>query len=186
MGEGFEDTRRSVLRSELASIETAEVLETSGVLDAFGRARLLTFDRDPATREPTVEVAHEALLREWERLRSWLDESRADLRLQRLLAAAAAEWLAASKDPGFLLRGARLTQLEDWASGTDLALTGDERAYLVASLNERQSREAAEAERQAHEAELERRSRNRLRAMVGIFAVAAVIAIALSIFAFDR
>ncbi len=32
------------------------------MLDAFGRHRLLTFDREPSTREPTVEVAHEALL----------------------------------------------------------------------------------------------------------------------------
>ena len=60
------------------------------VLDAFGKYRLLTFDHEPATREPTIEVAHEALIREWDRLNGWLDESRADVRLQRLLGAAAA------------------------------------------------------------------------------------------------
>ena len=38
-------------------------------LDAFGRTRLLAFDRDAATRSPTVEVSHEALLREWPLLR---------------------------------------------------------------------------------------------------------------------
>ena len=65
------------------------------VLDRFGRARLLTFDHDPITREPTVEVAHEALLQEWGRLREWLDESRADIRLQRVLGNAANEWQSA-------------------------------------------------------------------------------------------
>ena len=52
------------------------VAVTRRVIDGYGAARLLTFDRDPVTREPTVEVAHEALIREWPRLRSWLDDDR--------------------------------------------------------------------------------------------------------------
>jgi hypothetical protein len=57
------------------------------------------FDRNVMKREPwtlrgaTVEVAHEAILREWGRLREWLAESRADVRLQRQLALAAADRL---------------------------------------------------------------------------------------------
>jgi hypothetical protein len=122
-----------------------------GVLDDFGRARLLSFDRELASREPTVEVAHEALLREWPRLRQWLDESRADLRMQRVLGSATAEWLAAGRDASFLLRGARLDQFEAWMATTGLALTLEERAYLVASLADRQARRAAEAARQERE-----------------------------------
>ena len=78
------------------------------VIDTYGRTRLLTFDRDAATRTPTVEVAHEALLREWGRLRAWLDASRADVLMQRLLAAAVGEWSAAGRDPSYLLSGGRL------------------------------------------------------------------------------
>ena len=37
------------------------------VLDMYGRHRLLSFDRDPVTRGPTVEISHEALLTEWAR-----------------------------------------------------------------------------------------------------------------------
>ncbi len=51
-----------------------------GVLEAYGRHRLLTFDREPTTREPTVEIAHEALLTSWNRLRTWIDEAREGLR----------------------------------------------------------------------------------------------------------
>ena len=40
-----------------------------------------------------VEVTHEALLREWPRLRGWLDDARADLRLHSALTAAVAEWI---------------------------------------------------------------------------------------------
>jgi WD40 repeat protein len=133
-----------------------------------------------------VEVAHEALLREWPRLRAWLDESRADVRMQRVLGNAAAEWLGAEGDPSFLLRGSRLDQFEAWAAETGLALTADERAYLDASLEERRARQTAEAERQAHEDALEARSRRFLRLLVGVFAVAAVVAVVLSVVAFNQ
>src|SRR5206468_6677858 len=86
LGEGVEDTRRRVLRSELESISVGTAA-MDRVLEAFVRYRLLTFDRDPVTRGPTVEVAHEALLRTWGRLREWLEEGRADLRVQRQLLA---------------------------------------------------------------------------------------------------
>ena len=82
------DTRRRVLRSELETIQTSEVL--GRVINTFGRHRLLTFDRDPVTRGPTVEVAHEALIREWSRLRTWLDEDREFLFLAAAVAGRAA------------------------------------------------------------------------------------------------
>ena len=67
-----------------------------------------------------------------------------------------------------------------WVSGTDLALTADEQAFMEASLAERREREAGEAERQAREAKMERRSRNFLRGLVVVLAVAAVVAVVLS------
>ena len=112
---------------------------------------MLSFDNDPVTRRPTVEVAHEALLYEWRRLREWLDESRADIRTQRVLANAAHEWRLAECDPGYLLSGSRLDQFEAWALVTGIALTVDERTFLEASLEERRKREEEEVERQAHE-----------------------------------
>ena len=45
-------------------------------IDRWAQARLLTLDRHPQTRVPTVELAHEALLREWPRLRDWIAEDR--------------------------------------------------------------------------------------------------------------
>ncbi len=187
LGEGVEDTRRRVLRTELEAL-TIEDHQSSitRIIDAFGQARLLSFDRDPLTRGPTVEVAHEALLREWRRLREWFDASRADVRLQRLLGNGAAGWLEADRDPSYLLLGSRLDQFEAWAAGTELALTETERAYLDASLEERRGRQSEEEARRAREAAQERRSRNFLRALVGVFAVATVIALFLSNFAFNQ
>ena len=74
-----------------------------------------------------MEVAHEALLREWERLREWLNESRADVRLERMLADEAAQWNTAQRDASYLLIGAHLEQFEGWSANTTVALTADER-----------------------------------------------------------
>jgi WD40 repeat protein/transcriptional regulator with XRE-family HTH domain len=180
LGEGTEDTRRRVLRAELETLEvvqtsspeTSRVLDT--VIDQCGRYRLLTFDHDPLTRGPTVEVAHEALLREWSRLRRWLENSRADVRMQRLLAAATAEWDRAERESSYLLRGTRLVQFEDWETESIVALTQDEHAYLKASQTDRQAQQARE-----------RRARNVLRVLQGFVGVAAVVALVLALFAFD-
>ncbi|MEO0597873.1 MAG: serine/threonine-protein kinase, partial [Chloroflexota bacterium] len=68
------DTRRRVLRGDLDSLDR-NPQEIQTVLDVFGKYRLLTFDTDPESRQPVVEVAHEAIIREWGLLRTWLSES---------------------------------------------------------------------------------------------------------------
>jgi WD40 repeat protein len=146
------------------------------VIDLFGYSRLLSFDRDPVTHGPTVEVAHEALLREWARLRGWLNESRGDIRLQRMLAQAAGEWEAAGRDASYFVSGARLAQFEGWAARASVALTPEERAFYEASLAERERRLKEEQARKAREAALEKRTRQVLQALAGVFLVAAIIA----------
>jgi WD40 repeat protein/type II secretory pathway predicted ATPase ExeA len=181
LGEGTEDTRRRAQYEEMISIGDPEIM--SMVIDGFGRYRLLTFDRDPGTRQPTVEVAHEALIRQWTRLRDWLDESREDLRTQRRLSIAAEEWRHAGQEPSFLARGSRLTQFEEWAATTTLALNLDEREFLERSIQARADAQAAERARQEREEALEQRSRTRLRQLVGVLAVALIVAVALTLFA---
>ena len=80
-----------------------------------------------------VEVAHEALLREWPRLRGWLEEDAQGRRLHRHLRAAAKEWQAGGRDPGELYRGARLASALDWATDHDPELNASERAFLDSS-----------------------------------------------------
>ncbi len=139
-------TRRRVAFDELIPT-AAEAVIVREVLTCLADARLIT------TSEAAAEVAHEALLREWPRLNDWLINNRANIRLQRQLTNAAAEWRRANHDPGFLLTGARLAQFESLVSQNALTLTQDERAYLEASLAER-DRQALEArERQQRELE---------------------------------
>jgi WD40 repeat protein/DNA-binding SARP family transcriptional activator len=185
LGEGRPDTRRRVPRVELDALDVhQEAIERA--VDTFGRHRLLTFDREPSTREPTVEIAHEALLSAWERLRKWIDDAREDLRQERGLARAAVEWRGSGGDPSFLLRGARLEQLESWAATTDLAIGRPERAYLKASTDGRDREREEEERRREREARIERRSKRRLRGLVAVFAAAAVVAGALTFVAANQ
>ncbi|MBI5929584.1 MAG: protein kinase [Chloroflexi bacterium] len=138
IGEGVEDTRRRVRWSELTAIAPAKTHPLWGVVEAFGKFRLLTFDHDPLTREPTVEVAHEALIRTWGRLHQWLDEDRQNLLIQRRLATAVTEWRSNGYEAGYLASGARLGQFELLADERLMVLTDDEKNYLTASIQARQ------------------------------------------------
>ncbi len=184
LGEGQEDTRRRILQTELLTLGDSEVVRD--VIERFGRYRLLTFDRDDATRSPTVEVAHEALIRQWERLREWLTESRNDIRLERELLHGAHEWENASKDKSYLMQGNRLLTFEEWEASTNLRLNELELEFLSASLTARDEREAMERARQERERELERQKARNMRIAAAVFAAAAVLAVILSLFAFDQ
>jgi len=184
LGEGQEDTRRRVSQSDLLSLGEPEVVQD--VIDRFGRYRLLTFDHDEVTRSATVEVAHEALIRQWERLRDWLNNNREDLRLERRLLHAAQEWKQFGNERSYLLQGTRLEQFREWSQETDLNLNEIEQDFLSASLEADANRKEQERIRQEREEALERRSTQFLRLLVGVFAVAFVVAIALSAFAFNQ
>ncbi|MEW5986826.1 MAG: BTAD domain-containing putative transcriptional regulator [Chloroflexota bacterium] len=134
------DTRRRVLVDELLT-DTERASETRNVLNVLADARLITIDHN------TVEVAHEALIREWPTLRQWLAEDRDELRLHRHLSEAAQEWELLGREPGSLYRGARLAQAREWAITGAGRLNAVERAFLEASQTEAE-REAAEREEQ--------------------------------------
>ena len=170
------DIRRRVQRTELLS--AAENQEkTDEIIDTFVTYRLLSLDNDRATRQATVEVAHEAILREWDRLCGWLEESLVDLSLHRQLIRATGEWLGpGAMNESFLLRGERLAQLESWAENTQLALSTEEHTYLQASIDQREERLAAERERREHEVRLEQKADWRLRALVLLGVLAVVVA----------
>src|SRR5581483_4981767 len=174
LGEGSEDTRRRVDRTELGALEVdQDALEEA--LDVFGSSRLLSFDRDPRTGTGTVEVAHEALLREWGRLRRWIDTARDQLRLHRRLATGAREWAEADREPSFLLRGSQLAQYDALADESRIALTEDEREFVTAS------REAARDELRRQQ-----RANRRLKALLAAAGVLLVVAVVAGIVALEQ
>jgi hypothetical protein len=199
LGEGTEDTRRRARLSELLTDnEQGEVI--GEVVQKFAAARLLTTGRDVTSAEEQLDVAHEALIRGWPRLRSWLDEDRSALRTQRRLAERAEEWRRSGHDEGGLLRGAQLAEAEAWAQAYSASINAMEREFLEASIGLRE-REAAERQRAAEEREAQRRrelevqrrlaeeqswAASRFRRLAVVLAVAVMAMIAVAIFAWDR
>ena len=154
------------LRRRPRSADLGDDAATSWVLRRYGAARLITFDRDAVTREPTVEVAHEALLREWPRLVGWLREDRALLQAVDALAEAAGRWDNGGRADDDLLRGARLEGAAQLAATDPAHIRPLDLEFVAASTK------AAQASRDS-----ERRGRRRLRLLAG--AVGAALAVAL-------
>src|SRR5215510_13592025 len=120
------------------------------LLRRFVDARLLVTDRDAQGRE-TIEVAHEALLRTWPQLSSWLAEDRDKLRLLESLQRSAEEWDQGSRRDDLLIhRNGRLKDAEALLANPRFMMpeASVERAYLVACRTAQHAREAAEKEEQ--------------------------------------
>ncbi|MBI4285092.1 MAG: hypothetical protein HY670_04215, partial [Chloroflexi bacterium] len=133
-GEGTEDTRRRAAMSELVP-RPSESDAVEGVVRALVDARLLTMSGDERTGgERAVDVSHEALIRGWPRLRQWIDEDRAALRVHRRLTEAVHEWQRLGRDEEMLYRGARLAEAVEWRERNEAALNELEREFLNASV----------------------------------------------------
>lgn len=187
LGDGMQATRRRVARDQLAPDAESRPLVES-VLHWLAAARLITLGQDQ------VELAHEALIREWPQLRGWLAEDRESLQLHRRLTEAAGGWEASGREAADLYRGARLVQATEWACHHSSELSPAEQAFLAASQDET-DRALTEVEAQRHReletarqlAETERaraaeqqRSNARLRRRSLLLAGALVVALATS------
>ncbi len=162
-GEGDAAVRR---RAPLAELDLERDTDIAEVLATLADSRLVTVS------EGSVEVAHEALLREWPRLREWIEEDTEGRRLRRHITQAATEWDAAGRDQGELYRGARLAAALDWTADHALDVNELERAFVT------ESREASEKETKRV-----RRTNRRLRGLLVGVAVLLVAAVAGGIFA---
>ena len=123
-----EDAGGAVVRRRvpLSELEGNRPDDLAAVLAVLTERRLLT------TSATTVEVAHEALLREWPRLRGWLDEDAEGRRVWRHLADAARDWDDGGRDPADLYRGARLAVALEWRAAHGRELNPVERDFLDA------------------------------------------------------
>jgi class 3 adenylate cyclase/RecA/RadA recombinase len=162
-GEGEGVVRRRVPLSEF---DTESDPETAAVIDALTNARMLS------SGDGYVEVAHEALMREWPRLRAWLEEDSAGHQLRLHLTDAAREWDERGRPPDELYRGARLAAALDWQPEHDHELNALERDFLA------QSRLVSE-----RQAERQRTINRRLRMLLAGATVFLVVAVGAGAFA---
>ena len=169
LGEGTEDTRRRINKSDLVVAKYPETL-IDRTLRTLTDAKLLVVNLDDGTslgqsrsaanppeddelfleamrQEATVEVVHEILIRHWSSLRWWLEENRSRLRSQRQIEQAAGLWLQKDKQDDFLLRGVRLAEAEEiYIKYTD-ELSDTAKEYVAACIDARLAEQKAAKKR---------------------------------------
>ncbi len=132
-GEGTVDTRRRAVLDDLTAPERA-------VIAKFTADRLLVTTRDPSGRD-VVEVGHEALIREWDQLRKWVNEDREFLRILRKIEQDEAGWQTGGQDPSLLLpAGRRLAEAEELVSEHPQRISARVQAYIDASVTAEKER----------------------------------------------
>jgi hypothetical protein len=104
------------------------------LLERLAKARLLIVRQSGDAR--IAEVAHEALLRKWPLLRSWLDEAREFLIGKQQLEQDLRDWESAPEadKSGALLTGLKLNRARAWLTGRPQQLSAQERAFIQASM----------------------------------------------------
>ncbi len=173
-------TRNRVARTDLS--DTAGDPAIDRLIGLWAEARLLTLDRDERTRVPTVDVAHEALLREWPRLRRWIEDDREALIVLTQLHDAAASWVGLDRDAGALYRGARLAVALDVLDTGARSLAPTEQEFLRFSERARDDEERVIA----HQMDRQRRANRRLRLQMLAVFVALVVALVGGFVAVDQ
>ena len=159
LGEGTEDTRRRITKSDLVVAKYPETL-INQTLRILTDAKLLVVNLDNGTltgqsrsadtppaddelfleamrQEATVEVVHEILIRHWSSLRWWLEENRARLRSQRQIEQAAILWQQKDRQPDFLLRGVRLAEAEEIFTKYTDELSDTAKEYIISCIDTR-------------------------------------------------
>ncbi|WP_413173825.1 WD40 repeat domain-containing protein [Anabaena azotica] len=127
-GEGAEDTRRIAMKAELEE-------QSWSLVKQLADARLVVTSRNSEDKD-TVEVVHEALIRNWGELRGWMNKDRVFRAWQERLRAAKGQWEATDKDKGSLLRGAALAEAEEKLKERPEDLI-DEKEFITQSIKDR-------------------------------------------------
>ena len=126
--------------------------ESRPLILALAEKRLLSTDLRHG--ETVVEVAHEALLRQWDELAEWLRTEREDLKDADSLERATQAWLKNGRRNDWLLEGEHLINAETLVAKQGFGkLLASSEEFLKTARNRENTRQ--EAERQRQQAELE-------------------------------
>ncbi|MFN8373390.1 MAG: TIR domain-containing protein [Anaerolineae bacterium] len=179
-----EATRRKIARTELTfrGISDEAVQEVVDLLTAADSRLLIASREIPKVEQGEeeqpvtwLEVSHEALIRQWERFKSWVAADVEELRYSAEILKAARDWERANRDSAYLLTGTRLTHAESFLENADINAL--QREFVQASIEERKRQQSAQFEQQQRELELQKRDAQRLRLFVialGIFSIIAI------------
>ncbi len=129
-GEGTEDTRRLATRDEVGEDNWDLVTRLASARLVVTGFRLVATECDEPKVEETVEIVHEALIREWERLRDWMEINREFRTWQERLKTRMQEW---KEGKGELLSKTRLKIAEEWRQRRGQELSQEQKDFILKS-----------------------------------------------------
>jgi tetratricopeptide (TPR) repeat protein/energy-coupling factor transporter ATP-binding protein EcfA2 len=135
-GEGEHDTRRRAGTAEFSA-------GAAPLIKQLSDERLLVTSKAATGDAETVEVAHEALIQNWQLLRGWVNADRQFIAWQQDLSASATKWQEGKRSADLLLRGVPLAQARDWQKKKPEALSDLENQFVAASAQRRNLRRGA-------------------------------------------
>jgi Novel STAND NTPase 1/TIR domain len=103
-------TRRRAIREEFELPDPSLTQLLRATLAAFIAARLLTINEIAGTT--TIEISHEALIREWPRCAQWIQETRENLPFQQTLSKDVTLWEELGEPKDRLYRGSQLKTMK--------------------------------------------------------------------------
>jgi hypothetical protein len=128
-GEGLEITSNRIRRDQLYRAGEARD-RVDRVLERLITARLVRLTPGDTPGSAQIEIAHEALVRNWPTLVNWLEDERAAIATRRRLEAKAAEWVWLGGGAAGLLDEVQLAEAERWLSSAEAAYLGYDEALL--------------------------------------------------------
>ncbi|CAH2570642.1 putative WD repeat-containing protein all2124 [Planktothrix rubescens] len=144
-GEGTLDTRRVATRAELNETNWSLVKELADARLVVTNRTIISQDNSQQQiniqGQETVEVVHEALIRNWGQLREWMNTDREFRTWQEKLRGEMRQWQEMKKDRGTLLRGAPLLEAEKWLQKRSDQLSLEEREFINQSTDQRKKQE---------------------------------------------
>ena len=135
-GQGTEDTRRLATKAEIGD-------RSWSLVKQLADARLVVTSLDTAQQE-TVEVVHEALIRNWGQFQEWIEADREFRVWQDQLRVSMQQWQSSQKDEGALLRGVPLAKAEENLRNRSQDLSAEEQNFIHQSLSLRKRQKQKE------------------------------------------
>ncbi|MDQ6693298.1 MAG: hypothetical protein M3014_02620, partial [Chloroflexota bacterium] len=179
-----DEARRDVRRGRTKDELLAGSPERARLVDELSGARLLSVSVDMVShagvekRVEMVDIIHETLIRNWDRLQSTVAEKRQGLQQRVRFEQAVGEWLGNGKSAEYLMSGVRLAEARALERRHDIALRDPDARELLEASKARQEAEQQRAleeqKRRADEAAGRARMLRSLLVLVGVLLLAAI------------
>ena len=122
------DIRRIAIREEVGE-------ENWDLVTRLADGRLVVTNHNQVTGVETVEIVHEALIKNWRRLQKWMREDRDFRCWQEQLRNIIKQWENSDRDDGALLRGKPLIDAEEWLLQRLEQISSQEENFINLSLD---------------------------------------------------